>query len=636
VRSASAVTASGAAAAAAAGVAGAEDVVAAGSRVVALRYAAAEDLAKVLQPFAGPGGRVAADPGRNALLLGGDPAARDALAQLAATFDVDVLANQSYALLPVASGDARDMATALQEALRAQQGGALAAQIRVVPMQRVNAVLVAAAQPRLIDSARRVFALVENARRRTVRSWHAFYLQNGRSNDVAYVLQQAFTPENVTAQPTAPGGIAPGLGQRALTAGAGGLGGGLGGGRFGGAGGLGGGRLGGGAIGLGAGGLVGAGLGGAGGGGLLAQAQQAAGAASAAGAGTLAQPATGGGNPLLGGLGGGSGAGGGEAATEAMRIIPNPQNNAIVVYATAREADTVQAMLRRIDILPLQVRIDATIAEVTLNDNLRYGTQFLFGGGGIAAALTLAPGPQRLLGNPFPGFVIGDSRGQQYAIDLLQQVTQVRVLSSPQLLVMDNEPARLQVGSLVPFLTQSAQSTLAPGAPLVNSVDYRETGVITEVIPRVSSGGLVTLDISQQVSDVDPNAPPTGITSPTFLERAVRSRIVVQDGQTIGLAGLIRDNSSRGNQGVPFLKDVPVLGALLGHQNNTRARTELLVLITPRVVHDQRDARALTEDLREGLANAAALPEALRRQGVSGSVDPNERLRRRLRESMER
>jgi general secretion pathway protein D len=171
---------------------------------------------------------------------------------------------------------------------------------------------------------------------------------------------------------------------------------------------------------------------------------------------------------------------------------------------------------------------------------------------------------------------------------------------------------------------------------VVSSVDYRETGVITEVIPRVSSGGLVTLDISQQVSDVDPNAPTFGINSPTFLERAVRSRIVVQDGQTIGLAGLIRDNSSRGNQGVPFLKDVPVLGALLGSQNNTRARTELLVLITPRVVHDQRDARALTEDLREGLANAAALPEDLRRQGVSGSVDPNERVRRRLRESMER
>jgi general secretion pathway protein D len=444
-----------------------------------------------------------------------------------------VLANQSYALLPVASGDARDMATALGEALRAQQGGALAAQIRVVPMQRVNAVLVAAAQPRLIDSARRVFALVENARRRTVRSWHVFYLQNGRSNDIAYVLQQAFTPENVTAnrpRPAGPrpasasaAGCRPGRAASAAAASAA--------------------RAAPGAwgsaaaarrrrIGLGAGGLVGAGLGAGGGGasGLLAQAQGAGGAA-----GATAQPSAGGANPLLGGLGGG--AGGGEAAPEAMRIIPNPQNNAVVVLATRQEADTVQAMLRRIDILPLQVRIDATIAEVTLNDNLRYGTQFLFGGGGIAAALTLAPGPQRLLGNPSPASCWATAAASSTRSTCCSKVTQVRVLSSPQLLVMDNEPARLQVGSLVPFLTQSAQSTLAAGAPVVSSVDYRETGVITEVIPRVSSGGLVTLDISQQVSDVDPNAPSFGINSPTFLERAVRSRIVVQDGQTIGLAG---------------------------------------------------------------------------------------------------
>ncbi|MDO9712296.1 type II secretion system secretin GspD [Paracraurococcus lichenis] len=621
-----------AAAAAASGIAA--DAAAGGSRVVLLRYASAEELAKVLQPFAGPGGRVAADPGRNALILGGDPPAREALAQLAATFDVDLLANQSYALLPVPSGDARDMATALQEALRAQQGGALAAQIRVVPMQRVNAVLVTAAQPRLIDSARRVFGLVERARARTVRTWNVYYLQNGRSDDVAFLLQQAFTPGSVTAQPSVPGGTAPGLGQRTM-----GAGGGIGAGRFGGAGGFGGGGYGGGGygggglgggrggggIGLGAGGLVGAGVGG----GLLGQGQQAA-----AGAVPGAQP-TAAANPLLGGLGGGSG---GEAQAETMRIIPNPQNNAIVVYATAQEASTVQAMLRRIDILPLQVRIDATIAEVTLNDKLSYGTQYLFGNSGLQAALTLAPGPQRLLGNPFPGFVLsGDGTGgSQYAINLLQQLTQVRVLSSPQLLVLDNEPARLQVGSLVPFLTQSAQSTLSAGAPLVNSVDYRETGVILEVVPRVSSGGMVTLDIAQEVSDVDPNAPATGISSPTFLQRAVRSRVVVQDGQTIGLAGLIRDNDSRGNQGLPFLKDIPVLGALLGSQNNSRARTELLVLITPRVVQDQRDARALTEDLREGLANAAVLPETLGRQPLSGSVDPNERIRRRIRESLER
>ncbi|HYZ34540.1 MAG TPA: type II secretion system secretin GspD [Crenalkalicoccus sp.] len=647
-----------AAAAAAGGVVPADNALAAGARVVPLRYASAEELAKVLQPFVGQGGRIAADPGRNALILAGDPPAREAMAQLAATFDVDILANQSYALLPVASGDARDMATALQEALRAQQGGALAAQLRIMPMQRVNAVLVAAAQPRLIDGARRVFALVESARRRTVRSWHAFYLQNGRSNDVAYLLQQAFTPDNITVQPTLPGGMAPGLGPGVLTAGGGGFGGGRFGGGMGGryggggmgglGGGFGGGGLGGGfgggAIGLGPGGLIGAGLGarGGAGAGLLAQAQQA-GAGDAAAPSATAGP---GGNPLLGGLGGGGP--GGEAAAETMRIISNPQNNAVVVFATPREAETVQAMLRKVDILPLQVRIDAVIAEVTLNDNLRYGTQFFFSSGingalslgsGVASGGTAAAAARAAPFLPYgvTGFVLSDPRGVQYAINMLQQVTQVRVLSSPQLMVLDNEPARLQVGSLVPYLTQTAQSTLVTNAPVVNAIDYRETGVIMEVIPRVGSAGLVALDIAQEVSDVDPNPPVTiDIRSPTFLQRAVRSRVVVQDGYTIGLAGLIRDSSSRGNQGIPILKDVPILGALFGTQNNTRVRTELLVLLTPHVVHDQRDVRALTEDLREGLPSAAALPDTLRALPPTGSTDPNAHLRRRLQDSLSR
>lgn len=511
-------------------------------------------------------------------------------------------------------------------------------------MQRVDAVLVAAAQPRLIDGARRVFALVDSARRRTLRSWHTYYLQNGRSNDVAYVLQQAFTPDNVSAQPTVPGGTAPGRGQGGFLTGGGG---GFGGGRFGGGGmgGLGGRFGGGGGIGLGPGGLVGPGAGGGLGAGLLTQAQQGGpGTGQEAATFQSTAPASGG-NPLLGGLGGGGP--GGEAAAETMRIIPNPQNNAIVVFATLREAETVQAMLRRIDILPLQVRIDAVIAEVTLNDNLRYGTQFFFNSG-INGALSLGSGvasngiaAAAARAAPFlpygvTGFVLSDPRGVEYAINMLQQVTQVRVLSSPQLMVLDNEAARLQVGSLVPILTQSAQSTLAAGAPVVNSIDYRETGVIMEVIPRVGSAGLVAIDVAQEVSDVDLTAPSTGVNSPTFLQRAVRSRVVVQDGQTIGLAGLIRDSSSRGNQGIPFLKDVPILGALFGTQTNTRVRTELLVLLTPHVVHDQRDAWALTEDLREGLANAAALPDALRVQRPTGSADPNERPRRHTQESLER
>lgn len=214
---------------------------------------------------------------------------------------------------------------------------------------------------------------------------------------------------------------------------------------------------------------------------------------------------------------------------------------------------------------------------------------------------------------------------------MLQSVTTVNVLSSPQLLVIDNHPARLQVGNLVPYLAQTSVSTIAPGAPVINSINYQQTGVIMQIRPRINAGGLVTLDIEQEVSDVNTESQVAGINSPTFLERNVSSRVVVQDGQTIGLAGLIRDSSSRANEGLPWLKDIPLLGLLAGQQNNARARTELLILITPHVIQDQREARALTEDLREQLGNAAALPEALRLQRPSGQSDPSRVLREKLR-----
>jgi len=205
------------------------------------------------------------------------------------------------------------------------------------------------------------------------------------------------------------------------------------------------------------------------------------------------------------------------------------------------------------------------------------------------------------------------------------------VLSSPQLLVLDNQPARLEVGDLVPYLTSSSQGTLVAGSPVINSIAYQQTGVILDVTPRVNGGGLVTLDISQEVSEIDPTVSTTGISSPAFSDRNVHSRVVVQDGQTIGLAGLIQDSMSRSNSGFPWLKDIPLLGALFGQQNNGRTRTELLILVTPHVMHDQRDARDLTEDLREHLSGAAGIPAELQRLKPSGSADPNAPLLDRIR-----
>ena len=598
-----------------------------GSTMVPLRFASAEDLAKVLQPFVGNGGRILADPGRNTLIIEGEPGTRETLMGLVRAFDTNILAGQSYALLPIGTGSVKDFAAALQEALRGQSGGALAGLVRVLPMERVNAVLVVSSQPHYIEEARRIFALVERARGRTERSWHVIYLQNSHTNDVAYVLQRAFTPNDISAQAdsdpgqatagqTAPGqGMQTGFSGPSAGSGSGGIG-----------------QSGGSALNNSqSGGSVAGSFGGSAGG----IAGTASGLTVSGNAGASSGHASA--NPLLGGLGGG--ASGNDASADAMRIIPNVQNNAILVYATPRENETLDAMVRKIDILPLQVRIDAVIAEVTLNDSLRYGTQFFFRSGGVNGVLSGANqnlSGSRLSASVFntnlPGLVVGGSGlgGAPVVLSALQAVTSVQVLSSPELMVLDNQPARLQVGNVVPYLSQTSQSTIAPNAPLVSSINYQQTGVIMQVTPRVNSGGLVTLNISQEVSDVATDVTTPGINSPTFLQRSVNSRVVVQDGQTIGLAGLIRDNVTKRNGGIPWLKDVPLLGLLAGQQDNTRQRTELIVLITPHVMHDQRDARDLTNDLRDQLVNAAAVPGVLQGTGASGSADPSERLRRQL------
>jgi general secretion pathway protein D len=601
----------------------------AGGTLVGLRYAGAEDLVKALQPYAQGGARVVAVPSANAVLISGEPAQRDAMVDIVSAFDVDLLAGQSYALFPASNGDASDLADALKQAFRAQQGGSLASQIRVVPMSRVDAVLVIANSPRYVEEARRAFAVVERGRRQTMRAWHVYYLQNGTANDVAYVLQQAFTPGNVTAQPSARatgqqgGNSASASGVTSISSFGGNSSGGSG---LGGESGSGSSGLGGSSGSTG----IGGGLGGTTTGRTGGQGTASAGAAAT------------GANPLLGGITNSGGSGGDTA--NAMRIIPNPDNNAILVYSTGEEEDTVEAMLHKIDILPLQVRIDAVIAEVTLNDNLSYGTQFFFkhhsiNGGLIQTAAGTATAFSAT--NPaVPAYSVANSvfnaggASGDVILQALQDVTTVKVLSAPELLVLDNETAQLQVGQQVPVQNGSLATTSGTGQVL-QSTSYVSTGVITQVTPRVNSGGLVTLDITQEVSSVLPQSSisqssGSSIASPTFSDRAVKSRVVVQDGQTVGLAGLITDNVQAGNQGIPWLKDIPLLGAAFGSQTNTRTRTELLIMLTPHVLHDQRDARAFTQDLREQLPRAAAMPYELQTLPLQGKDDPQARLRKGL------
>jgi general secretion pathway protein D len=280
-----------------------------------------------------------------------------------------------------------------------------------------------------------------------------------------------------------------------------------------------------------------------------------------------------------------------------------------VILATTAEYRMIEATLKRLDITPLQVLIEVTIAEVSLTDDLRYGLQWFFESGSSAVTFsTLSTG---VVASAFPGFsYFFSGNDARVVLNLLTEITDVRVISSPQLMVLDNQTARLQVGDQVPIATQSAVSIGDPDAPIVNSIQFRDTGVILEVTPRVNASGLVVLDVFQEVSDVIATTT-SDIDSPTIQQRSIESTVAVQSGDTVALGGLIRDRDEESVTGVPLLSSIPVLGNLFKTTQNQVRRVELLVLITPRVVRNRREALEVTEELRRRLSTLGPLEKRI-------------------------
>ena len=217
---------------------------------------------------------------------------------------------------------------------------------------------------------------------------------------------------------------------------------------------------------------------------------------------------------------------------------------------------------------------------------------------------TVNPGPQQ----NFPGLsFLYQGNNMSATLNALSTITDVTVLSAPKLMVLNNHTATIEVGDQVPISTGSAVSTLTSGAPIVNSVEYRDTGIILKVTPRVNSGGLVLLDIAQEVSDVQ-STTSSAISSPTIQQRKISTSVAVQDGETVALGGLIKNQVTKGRSTVPLFGSIPVLGHLLGDTSGGLVRTELVVLLTPRVVRTPVDARAVTEELREKIHLGAPPP----------------------------
>jgi general secretion pathway protein D len=268
-----------------------------------------------------------------------------------------------------------------------------------------------------------------------------------------------------------------------------------------------------------------------------------------------------------------------------VRVGVDKESNTLLIVASPARWIQIQRILNEVDRPPRQVLIEASILEVTL------GKQFQFGVDWSVVANDVAVGSINngagTIGPHFPGLSVTYlTKDVKAAISALGSKTDVEVVSAPKIIALDNHTARLQVGDQVPVVTQSAQSTSAAGAPLVSSVDYRSTGVILTVTPRISGDDQLVLDVNQEVSSVSKTST-SSIDSPTIQQRRFESALMLHSGGVVALGGLISATRSVSNSGVPFLKDIPAVGALFRTSGNTNDRSELIVLLTAKIITDQ-------------------------------------------------
>ena len=573
-------------------------------QIFPLKYVSAADMRQTIEPLLPKGAVIEVDTARNVIILSGSGQDLSTATELLRTFDVDWLKGMSFGIFPLQVGTPRAVAGELNTIFGASGSVPLAGVLRFAPLEGMNAILAVSPQRSYLEQARAWIERLDKGGDDNTPRLFEFHVQNSRAADLAKVLSQLFTSGQVqTVEPqTTP--------DKAFTA----------------------------AVQAGSNMFNGGATGGGGMPGLSTSPLGGTGATTGAGAtpaapapgaaATPAPPAAGTGNagpaqPQSQGLSSALGAAfGGDRGSEdfqlpQVRIVADEKNNSLVIFARPREYRMIEDALKRLDVVPLQVLIEATIAEVTLNDNLQYGLQWFFShasnnlqllnntnsSGGTATGLASDIMPQ-FSGLAGFNYIVGGGQAKA-VLSALSQLTNVNVISSPQLLVLDHHVATLQVGDEVPVPTAQIQSTLTAGAPLVNTIQYVNTGVILSVSPRVNVNGVITLDISQEVSNVDTTVAASALNAPTISQRRVDTAVTVLDGETVALGGLITETRTVGNTGVPLLMDVPVVGSLFGTKQNSKARTELLILLSPRVVHDAAEARAATEELRGRLHTIA-------------------------------
>jgi general secretion pathway protein D len=565
-----------------------------GVSVVPLQYVSAGTILKLMDSFATKPGSVRADPTRNLLLIQGTGAERNTAVETAMSFDVDWMRGQSVGIYPVSNSAPEPIIAELEKIMDSGDSGLSHSVVKFQPISRLNAILVVSRKPALLQTAATWIRRLDHAD--TARtSVHVYRVKYGEARQIARVLTDMFIGGATgSSLDSADNQVAPGSGAlERLSLNPSGQS-----------------QIGGfaprGSTGTTAPTAFGSG-------------QPQAGAGNAPGSGTP------GGGPLD--RGGTATGGTGQALMQGVRITPDVVNNVLLIYADQGNYKIIEATLQQIDKPALQVAIDATIAEVTLTNELSYGVQFFLKSKGFGLppdrgsllntqstqppstttttdaatgiATTVTTG---LINRILPGFnlLLGSEASPAAILDALHTVTSVKVLSNPSLVVINNQIATLQVGDVVPVSTGSA-TVLTTSNTVVNTIDYRNTGIILHVSPRINANGNVRLEVEQEISNVSPQSQSSQSLTPTVSERRVKSSISVASGQTVLLAGLISEQQNGNRSGIPLLDEIPHLGDAFSHQDKTGTRTELIIFIRPQIIRDGQDAHNVAEELRSKL-----------------------------------
>lgn len=535
-----------------------------GTTVIPAKYLPAATLGHLLEGLGSKAGSVRVDPGTHYVIVQGSAAERQAALDAARLVDVNWLGSQSVGILPISNSTPETVIAELNQILDTGEGGLSQKVVKLEPMSRLNAILVVSRRREAVELVRTYVNRLDRDSSMSA-GIKVYHLQYAQAKNVASVLNDMFgsgasSSEKDALEPSLQGSLT-GISPSSATGGQGGNTG-------------------------------------------ISAPRAGQPPAGPAPFGVLnvsltdkSKSATTNSNDTSAPLS----RAGSQSNSGGIRVAADSSSNSLFINTNGVDYRKVERAIRQIDRAPVQVDIEATIAEVTLTRDLQYGVQFFLQNNNAALGLGGATGVPLTTQYPGLNLLLGAASNPKVLLNALQGFTNVKILSSPSLVVLDRQPATLQVGDQVPILTQQAQSVSTVGSPVVNNVEYRDTGVILNVLPRISANGVVSLDIEQQISAVTSTDPTT--LTPTISQRRVRSTIAVPNGQTVMLAGLISDKQSSSRSGLPYLSNIRFLNDLLTSHDSAVDRTEIVIFIKPQIISNGAEAREVAEEFRSRLVN---------------------------------